>query len=94
MLVMIVLYEQPARSVGIIGIVGMALAIQAMHAPVVPAGLQGTSQAAKPSPIAGISVLIWPMRKLKIEMTHSAEVPPPAPLSPLVSLSLLLLLLL
>lgn len=66
----------------------MALAMQAIHAPVVPVGLQGSSQAAKPSPIAGISVLSWPMRKLRTETIQT----PASPLSPFVSLLSLVLL--
>ena len=52
------------------GIVGMAVAMQATQAPVVPVGPQGSSQAANPRPIAGIIVFNWPMRKLKIEIKH------------------------
>ena len=48
----------------------MAVAMQATQAPVVPVAPQGISQAAKPSPIAGISVFNWAMRKLKIETKH------------------------
>ena len=48
----------------------MAVAMQATQAPVVPVGPQGSSQAANPSPIAGMIVFNWPMRKLKIEIKH------------------------
>ena len=45
----------------------MAVAIQATQAPVVPVALQGSSQAANPSPIAGIKVLICAMAKFTME---------------------------
>lgn len=54
----------------------MALAMQAIHAPVVPAALQGSSQAANPSPIAGSKVLICMMMKFAIEMKQAPASPP------------------
>lgn len=77
-----------------VGRPGMALAMQATQAPVVPAAPQGTSQAANPSPIAGIKTLVWPMMKLKIEARHCRDTPPSLPLLPSLSPVLLLLLLL
>ena len=77
-----------------VGMPGMALVMQAAHAPGVPVGPQGSSQAANPSPIAGIMMLAWLRTKLKIETKHSADTPPLLPLSPSLSSVVLLLLLL
>ena len=76
------------------GMPGMAAVMQAAHAPGVPVAPQGSSQAANPSPIAGIITLAWLRAKLKIETKHAPDTPPLLPPSPSLSSVVLLLLLL
>lgn len=73
-----------------VGIPGIAMVMQAAHAPGVPVAPHGSAQAAKPSPIAGMKTLLaWPMMKLKIEPRHCRGTPPLSVLlSPVLSLLL------